>query len=48
MEDIADIAAVGIMEGDARNAFNPEARTTRAEAAVVLKRLLLHVEMFSE
>ncbi|RAV21580.1 hypothetical protein DQG23_09985 [Paenibacillus contaminans] len=46
--DIAAAAKAGMMEGDERNAFRPEAQTTRAEAAAVLKRLLMHADMYSE
>ncbi|CAI6087655.1 hypothetical protein COHCIP112018_05634 [Cohnella sp. JJ-181] len=46
--DLADVANAGIMEGDATNAFRPEAPASRAEAAVVLKRLLIHSGMYSE
>ncbi|SFB56390.1 S-layer homology domain-containing protein [Cohnella sp. OV330] len=46
--DIADVAAAGIMEGDASSTFRPEAPASRAEAAAVLKRLLVYAKMFSE
>ncbi|MFC5531409.1 S-layer homology domain-containing protein [Cohnella yongneupensis] len=37
---VAQVAGSGIMQGRAANTFAPDAATTRAEAAVVLKRLL--------
>jgi N-acetylmuramoyl-L-alanine amidase len=47
-QDIADAAAAGIIEGDEQSAFRPEALTTRAEAAAVLKRLLTFAGMYND
>lgn len=40
---VAEVAERGLMQGRSPNAFAPRAETTRAEAAVVLKRLLQSV-----
>ncbi|SDD50676.1 S-layer homology domain-containing protein [Paenibacillus sp. UNCCL117] len=45
---IVGAAAAGIMEGYERNVFRPEAQTTRAEAATIVKRLLAYAGLFSE
>ncbi|SFA91981.1 S-layer homology domain-containing protein [Cohnella sp. OV330] len=45
---IVEAAAAGLLTGDGRQTFRPLAKTTRAEAAVVLKRLLAQAGLFGE
>jgi chitodextrinase len=45
---IAKAVEVGIIKGKPNNAFAPAAKATRAEAVVILKRLLVHSEFMNE
>jgi hypothetical protein len=47
-ESVAIAAGSGMMKGRAAGTFAPDAATTRAEAAVVLKRLLQTAELMNK